>query len=551
MTLAVPETVSTTSARAPSVVVLGADALLAALPASPVQLAHACLLAGFQSVVPASWGDELIAAATLRALEHHGHTPAVQCSCPFVAHRLLASGTDLRPFLVSLLSPPIALARYLRAAQAPSKLRITYVGRCPGAADEAIDARITPEELLANLADRQIALEEQPRVFDSVIPPDRRRFCSQPGGLPAPEALWADGGARSLVEVDGSDLPVELTQLLLSGKPLLIDVASRLGCVCSGASPDGDPRDAHARVIALEPPRAQSPVVDERVPVELDVRLPASPRSPIDLMAPPYGSTSGAPIPAPLADVVGRASRRDDPTDTPRVIVPRVTPFGVANTVSPAQQTSRRVSPARGTPRPVVGGMPTARDGEGRQLPRAYVARRRAPIRPPRTDLLNRPSNGGSTGAPLNGASDVPLDVPSANASISAAPASPSHGTTGYRASSTEATVSSPPQTGRLTKEPRASHDAVLETQTVPEERVIAPRVPETAPETHRYRERPVELPVTPLSDTAVRERPSTSLGQIAERSVRQLLVFAILISTIVLVSAAVGVLVGRWMAQP
>jgi hypothetical protein len=160
MTLAVPETVSTTSARTPSVVVLGADALLAALPASPVQLAHACLLAGFQSVVPASWGDELIAAATLRALEHHGDAPAVQCSCPFVAHRLLASGTDLRPFLVSLLSPPIALARYLRAAQAPSKLRITYVGRCPGAADEAIDARITPEELLANLADRQIALEE-------------------------------------------------------------------------------------------------------------------------------------------------------------------------------------------------------------------------------------------------------------------------------------------------------------------------------------------------------------------------------------------------------
>src|SRR5215212_5327177 len=131
MTLAVPETVSTTSARTPSVVVLGADAILAALPASPVQLAHACLLAGYQSVVPASWGDELIAAATLRTLEHHGHAPAVQCSCPFVAHRLLASGTDLRPFLVSLLSPPVALARYLRAAHAPSKLRITYVGRCP------------------------------------------------------------------------------------------------------------------------------------------------------------------------------------------------------------------------------------------------------------------------------------------------------------------------------------------------------------------------------------------------------------------------------------
>ena len=91
----------------------------------------------------------------------------------------------------------------------------------------------------------------------------------------------------------------------------------------------------------------------------------------------------------------------------------------------------------------------------------------------------------------------------------------------------------------------------MLEAETVLEERVIAPRAPEAAPETHRYRERPIELPVTPLSDTAARERPPTSLGQVAERSVRQLLVFAILISTIVLLSAAVGVLVGRWMAQP
>jgi hypothetical protein len=194
--------------------------------------------------------------------------------------------------------------------------------------------------------------------------------------------------------------------------------------------------------------------------------------------------------------------------------------------------------------------MPTARDGEGRQLPRAYVARRRAPIRPPRVDLVNPPANSGGTRGPLGGASEVPLDVPSASAQISA-PASPPHGDTGYRATSAEATVSNTPVPGRLTRETRASHDAASEAQTVLEERAIAPRVPEAAPETHRYRERPVELPVTPLSDTAVRERPPTSLGQIAERSVRQLLVFAILISTIVLVSAAVGVLVGRWMAQP
>src|SRR5207248_4254894 len=214
--------------------------------------------------------------------------PAIQCSCPYVAHRLLAVGTDLRPFLVSLVTPPVVLARYLRSAHSQGKLRITYVGRCPGAADEAIDARLTPEELLAIFADRQISLEAQPDVFDSVIPPDRRRFRSQPGGLPTAEMLWSaspTGAApRSLVELYGDELPVELAQHLLAGKPVLIDVAARLGCVCSGAGGDTDPAQARARVAALEPPRASSPVLDESISIEATLPLPASPRSPIDVL---------------------------------------------------------------------------------------------------------------------------------------------------------------------------------------------------------------------------------------------------------------------------
>jgi hypothetical protein len=43
----------------PSLVILGTDAVLAAAPATPVQLAHACLAAGYGAAVPASWGDEL------------------------------------------------------------------------------------------------------------------------------------------------------------------------------------------------------------------------------------------------------------------------------------------------------------------------------------------------------------------------------------------------------------------------------------------------------------------------------------------------------------
>src|SRR3954470_11169937 len=116
MTLAVtsPTSNQTAASQTVPIVVLGTDATLAAAPATPVQLAHACLRAGFASVIPGSWGDELIATGVLRRLEEYGPVPAIQCSCPIVAHRLLAVSGDLRHVMVPVVSPPVALARYVR-----------------------------------------------------------------------------------------------------------------------------------------------------------------------------------------------------------------------------------------------------------------------------------------------------------------------------------------------------------------------------------------------------------------------------------------------------
>jgi iron only hydrogenase large subunit len=274
MTLAVPGTTPLSlSSRAPSIVVVGADTILRALPATPVQLAHACMQVGFQHVVPASWGDELVASASLRVMQQRSRTPAVQCSCPLVAHRLLSVGTDLRPFLVSLVSPPVAIARYLRALYGGAHLHITYVGRCPGANDESIDARMAPEDLFGLFRDHDVAVDDQPLVFDSVIPPDRRRYESLPGGVPSVDALWSSGGGRSLVEIVGDELSIELAQLLLSEAPILVDAAPALGCVCSGRTLDYDVAEGRALLASLEPPRSATPIIDTRVAVALEVPL--------------------------------------------------------------------------------------------------------------------------------------------------------------------------------------------------------------------------------------------------------------------------------------
>jgi len=528
MTFGAPDSATVTSMRIPSIVILGADALIAALPATPIQLAHACALVGYQHVVPASWGDELIAAATLRALHSHEEKPAIQCSCPFVAHRLLAVGTDLRPFLVSMVAPPVVLARYLRAVHGETKLRITYVGRCPGAADEAIDARLTPEELLAIFSDHQVVIEDQPQVFDSIIPPDRRRFRSQPGGLPTSEMLWSNRGnggvPRAVVELYGDDLPVELAQQLLAGRPVLIDVAPKLGCVCSGAMIGVSPGEARAGVTALEPPRATSPVVDESVITDAGLPLPASPRSAIDIVSPPtqvgvaHTSMPAVPNDSSFADV-----RENGSSGAPT--------WPVLQNVGAAHHSgaARRHSPPRGVARPMSGALPTARDAEGRQLPRTYVARRRSPARVTR----NTP----------------PESAPVVSSQAEMAQSVPAP---------TSASATSVPTVTGPAEEPSSATSTFVAPVSRPTEEFVPHRAPRMDPtpwagdqseeSSSRFAERTVALPVTRLSDGLRRDEPPPNVS--GDRPMMQVLTFGLLMAMIVLVSAAVGVLVGRWMSQ-
>jgi hypothetical protein len=353
----------------PSVVILGNDAQLAARPATPVQLAHACLAAGYRAVVPGSWGDELIAAATIQALGTQDARPAIHCACPHVARRMLAVGSDLSPYLVSLVSPPVAAARYVRH-HAQGAVRITYVGRCPGAGDESIDARITPEELLAQLAERGIVPREQPLVFDSVIPPDRRRFRSQPGGLPAPDALWSGDVPTTVEAIGEDDIVSEIAEKILSATNSLLDLAPAVGCACAGARAGEPGHRGRADITALEPPRAPSPVVDEQVSLGLELPLPVAARSVIDLIAPP-STVSEGPTPDevdPVPPVV------ESPEVEPVARRPRFTP---QEEEAPSLVGRRRISGP--TNRVVPGSMPVSSDQEGRVLPRAYVARRRSP----------------------------------------------------------------------------------------------------------------------------------------------------------------------------
>ncbi len=290
----------TSQASPTSVAILGADAVLAALPATSVQLAHACQALGYDMAFPATWGDELVAEGCLRHLATTEKDPAILAACPYVIDRLTRAGGELVPQMIVLAAPPVAAARYLRAAFAQRSVRITFIGSCPSADDPSIDARLEPGAFLDALAERGIVLAELPEFFESVLPPDRRRYRSLPGGAPSAEQLAADDPRRALVELEGEDFLVELAQRLVTRQHALIDVSLAAGCACAGTV-----RGARATLVALEPPRAHGPVVDPRVHVDLaPVALAEGAATAVHV---PADAPDSAPEPLPNAVHVVRA----------------------------------------------------------------------------------------------------------------------------------------------------------------------------------------------------------------------------------------------------
>lgn len=289
-----------------SVALLGTDAVLAALPATPVQLAHACRALGYDMAFPASWGDELVAEACLARVGTLSSEPAILCTCPHVARRLATPQQELAPWLLTLPAPPVAAARYLRAAYGDRAVHITFVGECPAGDDPDIDARLLPAALFAQFAEQDIVLAEQPEFFDSRIPPDRRRFHSVPGGAPSAERLAEADPRRTLVELEADDYPIALAECLLAQQRTLVDLAPQLGCTCSGVLVAGAAHGVRGAVAALEPPRAGAPVLDPTVHVDL-----TPPRAPRYAPARPPAAPPAVPE-APAGTPGGPAAREAD-----------------------------------------------------------------------------------------------------------------------------------------------------------------------------------------------------------------------------------------------
>ncbi|MBV6520794.1 MAG: hypothetical protein MNPFHGCM_00912 [Gemmatimonadaceae bacterium] len=279
------------------VIVLGNDAQVAARPADVVQLSRACLAYGFAFVAPASWGDELIAARAAHFSRDESTAAILLAHCPRVQALVAAAGADDFQTLRSV-SPPVATARYLRASFHPATLHITYAGACPGALSDDIDERLLPEMLLARLVGSGCDPARQPPHFDDMIPADRRRFASVPGGVPSASFLSLMTRTAHVHAV----APETLTTVARHCDPdesCLLDLGSAAGCHCAV-----DPRVMQR----LEPARATGHVVNLNVMVDL-AAVPAE-------MADTAPRIVDAPEP-PVASAATQADTRSSPETPP------------------------------------------------------------------------------------------------------------------------------------------------------------------------------------------------------------------------------------------
>jgi hypothetical protein len=240
------------------VAILGNDAVLEARPATPTQLAQACLRASFDLVVPASWGEELIAQQYAESLGSYQGSAPVLGHCPSV---ILALGDNADHMLLALAPPPVATARYLRRVFDPRPLVITYAGGCPGAVGPDLDAVVAPDRLLTILRDAGLDPATQSELYQSMVPPDRARYASDPGGSPNERFLLRESGV-TLREVSPAAIDVA-RESVAAHERVALDCGRLAGCVCA----------AHAQaVVALEPARRSEPVVAR---FEIDLRAVA------------------------------------------------------------------------------------------------------------------------------------------------------------------------------------------------------------------------------------------------------------------------------------
>jgi diguanylate cyclase (GGDEF)-like protein len=248
-------------------------------PATPEQVINACYSAGFERVYFETVGDELVASEYLSIWRTSNRRSWLRSTSPIVVNYCRTKLPELLPFLAPIVTPAVALARYIRRLD-QRDIEIVYAGvGAPGVNGDqsAIDICISLDELEKVLEGVNAAPLGQPLTLTR-LPPERRRHLSVAGGLPRAMLEEQKQSSKRFKKERGLDtLPAVARAVIGDESPLgFVDVLPFEGSL--GHPGFGPVEDLFWRKdIAglVEPPRSADPVVE---PISMDLDMRYEPR---------------------------------------------------------------------------------------------------------------------------------------------------------------------------------------------------------------------------------------------------------------------------------
>lgn len=225
-----------------------APSFAASFPESYTKLPAALRLLGFKTVAETAFGADLIGQLYSREMESFNGKTIISSSCPAVYNYIEKYLEELVPNLATIVSPMIAMGRYLKA-NLGKDIKVVFIGPCVAKKSEyiddevsdAIDAVLTFTELKEIFRNKKIELSGLPD--DDFDPPHSHMGKVFPlaGGLLKTASISNDILAKETIVVEGKDKVLEILNEIAQGNinSKFVDILFCEGCI-SGPAIDSD-----------------------------------------------------------------------------------------------------------------------------------------------------------------------------------------------------------------------------------------------------------------------------------------------------------------------
>ncbi len=217
-----------------------APSLAASFPDNYSKIPAALRKIGFEKICETAFGADLISKQYGQEFEKVNGKTIISSPCPAIYNYIEKYFTELVPNLAAIVSPMIAMGRYLKQTLG-NDIKVVFIGPCvakkseyrDSQVEDAIDAVLTFSELKEIFDELNIELDElEEENFD---PPHANLGKSFPltGGLLKTANISSDVLARNVIVVDGKEKVEHIIQDIADNKikSKFVDILFCEGCI--------------------------------------------------------------------------------------------------------------------------------------------------------------------------------------------------------------------------------------------------------------------------------------------------------------------------------